>query len=111
MGKWKSVAGKVEAGWWLDEGVDVEGVRDGRGAEVELAGHVAVDDGGDERNGVTVAAVHGDTNEHMVKGVIVAVVLNANPAVREKVLGNGNSALLRREVVDVGVSRADGVHV
>ena len=55
--------------------------------------------------------MYGDTKEHVVKGVVVAVVLNANPAVGEEVLGNSNSALLRREVVDVGVSRADRVHV
>ena len=55
--------------------------------------------------------MYGDTKEHVVKGVVVAVVLNANPAAGEKVLGNGDSALLWREVVDVRVSRANGVHV
>ena len=91
--------------------MDVERVRNGRGAEVKLTCNVAVDDGGDERDRVSVAAVYGDTKEHVVKGVVVAIVLNANPAVGEKVLGNGDSALLRREVVDVRVSRADRVHI
>jgi hypothetical protein len=46
--------------------VDVERVGDWGGLEAELANNVAVDDGGDERDRVAVAAKEGDTQEHVV---------------------------------------------
>ena len=57
------IAVEVDACWRLDEDVDVEGVADWLGGEVELAGYVAVDDGGDERDRIAVLAEEGDSEE------------------------------------------------
>lgn len=40
---WSGVAVEVDSGGGLDEGVDMQGVADGGGVEVEFAEHVAVD--------------------------------------------------------------------
>ena len=55
------VAVEINAGWGTDKDVDVEGVADGFGGEVELSSHVAVDNGSDERNGVVVIAEERNT--------------------------------------------------
>ena len=91
--------------------MDVEGIADWLGGEVELACNVAVDDGGDERNGVVVVAEERYAEEEVVEAVVVSFVLNSGQLMFEEVLGDDGGSLPRSLRVDIGMGSADGSHV
>ena len=81
----------------------MEGVRHWLGIEVEAAADVAVDYSGDKGDGVSVGAEKGYSKKHMVEGVIVPGVGDANPVVIEEVLADDSGLLSRCGIIDFGM--------
>lgn len=67
--EWEGVVVEVEVGGrvGLDEGVDMKRVGYGLGEKSELADNVAVDDGGDQWDGVAIVAEECHPEEHVVE--------------------------------------------
>ena len=108
---WGGVAVEVDTGGWSDDGVDVPGVADWCGLQVELTGDIAVDQDGDQGEAVSGRTMQCDAEEHVVKSVVGPAFDDACPALLEEVCGDDAGFVAGCEVVDLRVVVSDSLSV